>query len=67
MYKNGRRIQKKKTTVKSNTLNPYYNETLTFNKVNDDEIREGVYFYEFKKIKVLKYARKIDVFKHRMK
>lgn len=39
IFKNGKRIQKKKTSIKTNTLNPYFNESFTFIKLNTYDIR----------------------------
>ncbi len=39
LYKNNKRISKKKTTIKHNTLCAYYNETFTFENLNEKDIR----------------------------
>ena len=47
----GKRIKKKKTTVKKNTLNPVYNEAMVFDVPQENV--EDVYLF----IKVIDYDR----------
>jgi hypothetical protein len=47
LYKNGKRIEKRKTSIKFYTLNPYYNQSFTFDKVLENELKEGVKMLKF--------------------
>ena len=42
MYRNGKRLQKKKTSIKHNTLMAYYNESFTFNRFTERDIKKNV-------------------------
>lgn len=42
LMQNGKRVKKKKTTIKKCTLNPYYNESFTF-EVPFEQIQVPVY------------------------
>lgn len=42
LYKNGKRIQKKKTTIKFSTLNAYYNESFSFSNIDEYDLKSGV-------------------------
>jgi Ca2+-dependent lipid-binding protein len=42
LFKNRKRIEKRKTSIKCNTLTPYYNESYTFNNIQDEDLKKRV-------------------------
>uniref|UniRef100_A0A665VN96 Synaptotagmin n=1 Tax=Echeneis naucrates TaxID=173247 RepID=A0A665VN96_ECHNA len=49
LMQNGKRLKKKKTTIKKNTLNPYYNESFSF-EVPCEQIEVAVTVLDYDKI-----------------